>query len=413
MTDILPGALDGYRVIELGGPLGEWCGRLLATMGADVIKIEPPGGAATRAIGPFVDDMPHTDRSLYFWHYNAGKRSVSLDIDQEEGRSLARRLITSADVFLESMPAGEASRLGLGHADLFAENPALVMCSITPFGHDGPYARLRTTDLVSMALGGPMQSCGYDHQDPELPPVRPGPYHSFHTAGHFAATGILAALYEREASGAGQYLDVAAHDCLAVTVEFANTFWYYGGNAVRRQTGRHATVQPTARTQYQCADGRYVNLGLPREERTWKALLQVLTDKGIAHDLDDPALLDPANRFAAASRAYDLLEVLCATHTAEELFHLGQSLGLTWGMVRAPEEWLEDGHAAARGFMVEVEHPEIGRTLPYPGAPFIAPASPWRISRRAPRAGEDTDAVLEGLGIGAREIEELSARGVI
>jgi crotonobetainyl-CoA:carnitine CoA-transferase CaiB-like acyl-CoA transferase len=156
-------------------------------------------------------------------------------------------------------------------------------------------------------------------------------------------------------------------------------------------------IQPTARTQYQCADGRYVNLGLPRNEGAWRALLGVLAEKGIEHDLDDPALADPAARFAAASRAYDLLEILCATHTAEELFHLGQRIGLTWGAVRRPEEWLTDPHAAARGFIVEVEHPEIGRSVPYPGAPFIAPASPMSVRRRAPLVGEDNAEILDAL----------------
>ncbi|MGD9890854.1 MAG: CaiB/BaiF CoA transferase family protein [Dehalococcoidia bacterium] len=421
------GALTGYRAIELAGPLGEWCGRLLANMGADVIKVEPPGGAVTRSWGPFADQpaapdalpaarqslLPVEDRSLYFWHNNTSKRGITLDIETEDGRTLLRRLLATADIFLETLPSGAAARLGLDYAALSVDNPGLIVCTITPFGPDGPYAQLHTTDLVSMALGGPMQSCGYDHQEPELAPVRPGPYHSFHTAGHFACTGILAALFDRESSGQGQHIDVAAHDCLAVTVEFANTYWYYNTNVVRRQTGRHATVQPTARTQYQCADGRYVNLGLPREERAWKALLQTLTDKGIDHDLDDPALMDPANRFNAASRAYDLLEVLCATHTADELFHLGQGLGLTWGVVLSPEDWLDDPHAAARGAIVAVDHPEIGRPVSYAGAPFVSPASPWRIRRRAPLLGEDNIEVYETLGLDESERGRLSQRGII
>jgi benzylsuccinate CoA-transferase BbsE subunit len=413
VTSALPGALSGYRVVELAGPLGEWCGRLLADMGADVVKVEPPGGGATRAIGPFVEDRPDPDRSLYFWHNNTSKRGVTLDTTREEGRSLLRRLIARTDVFLEALPPGEATARGLDYATLAAEHPGLVVCSITPFGPDGPYAHLRTTDLVSMALGGPMQSCGYDHQEPELPPVRPGPYHSYHTAGHFAVTGILAALFEREGSGRGQYVEVAAHDCLAVTVEFANTHWYYRQTVIRRQTGRHAGAQPTARTQYRTADGRYINLGLPRGEAAWKALLRMLEERGVAHDLHDIALADPATRFAQASRAYDLLEILCAIHTAEELFHIGQQLGMTWGAVRAPEDWLGDPHAAARGFLAEVEHPELGRSVTYPGAPFIAPASPWRIRRRAPLVGEDNAAVYAALGLSDDERGRLAAAGII
>ncbi len=405
-----PGALSGMRVVELAGPLGEWCGRLLAGMGADVIKVEPPEGAATRAIGPFAGDEPVPERSLWFWHYNAGKQSVMLDIDLHEGHDLLRRLIASADVFLETLRPGEAAALGLAYAALRQDNPRLIHCAITPFGQDGPRAAWHTTDLVSMALGGPMQSCGYDPED-ELPPVRPGAGHSYHTAGHFAMTGILAALIEREGSGQGQYLDVAAHDCLSVTVEFANTHWYYARNIVRRQTGRHASPMITTRNQYPTADGRYVNLSLPRDNRAWLALVAMLNEKGLGEGLDDPALLDPMQRFAAGSRAYDLLEVLCATHTADELFHLGQGLGMTWGAVRPPEAWLDDPHAAARGFFQPLEHPEMGATYRYPGAPFVSPASPFRLRRRAPLPGEDTAAVLAALGVSEQEQAALRAHG--
>lgn len=390
------GALAGLRVIELASVWGEWCGRLLASMGAEVIKIEPPDGSVSRAEGPFVDDTPDADGSLSFWNSNAGKRSVILDLASEGDRARLRRLIAGADIFVETLTPAEAQALGLTEAALRAANSRLVACSISPFGPDGPYAGLHTTDLVSMALGGPMQSCGYDGEDAGLPPVRPGLNHAAQTAGHFAVTGILAALWEREESGLGQRIEVAAHDCLSVTVEFANTHWYYNEAVVHRQSGRHATPNPTARTQYLCADGRYINLALPRNESAWNALVEMLRARGLGEDLDNPALMDPTQRFAAGSRVYDLLEVLCATHTADELFHTGQRLGLTWAAVRAPEDWLTDPHAAARGFFVAVEQPQLGRAAPFSGAPFISPASPWQV-RRAPLLGEDTAAVLAEL----------------
>jgi len=406
------GALSGLRVVELAGPLGEWCGRLLAGMGADVVKVEPPGGGPTRTIGPFVADEPHPDRSLYFWQHNAGKRAVTLDLARAAGRALLGRLIRTADVLLETLPPGEAATLGLDYATLSREHPRLIVCSITPFGPDGPYAAYKTTDLVSMALGGPMQSCGYD-PEAHLPPVRPGQYHSYYAAGDAALTGILAARLEREESGLGQHLDVAVHDCLAVTVEFANTYWYYSRQVVRRQTGRHASPQVTARTQYRCADGRYLNLALPRDERGWLALLDLLREHGLGEGLDDPALLDPAHRFAAAGRVYQALEVLCALYPAEALFHLGQRLGFTWAAVRAPEDWLDDPHAAARGFFIPVAHPALGRAYPYPGAPFSGHGSPWRVRRRAPLVGEDTAAVFAEIGVDATELAALQADGVV
>ncbi|MGI8549321.1 MAG: CaiB/BaiF CoA transferase family protein [Dehalococcoidia bacterium] len=392
------GALSGIRVVELAGQLGEWCGKLLAGMGADLIKVEPPGGSSTRDIGPFVADQAHPDRSLYFWQNNAGKRAVTLDLQQEQGMALLRRLIDGADLFLETLAPGEAEASGLDYETLAATNRRLIVCSITPFGPDGPYADLETTDLVSMALGGPMQSCGYDAEDGDLPPVRPGQYHSFHTAGHFACTGILAALYERELSGLGQHVEVAAHDCLAVTVEFANTHWYYAQQVLRRKTGRHAGVMPSARSQHLCADGHYVNLGIPFGAG-WQMLLDLLDEYGLAGELEGLDLSDVATRFANAGRIYDVLQVLCAMHSADEIFHMGQRLGFTWGAVRAPEDWLGDPQADSRGFFVELEHPELGRSYTYPGAPFIAHDSPWQIRRRAPLVGEDNDAVYAELGL--------------
>ncbi len=333
--------LDGVRVIELADAHGEWCGKLLADMGAGVIKIEPPAGAATRAVGPFVDDQPHPDRSLYFWHYNTGKRSATLDVDEPDGASRLRALLATADVFIETLPPGRAAALGLDYATLAASNQRLIHVAITPFGQTGPYvdAGYRTTDLVSMALGGPMQSCGYDAEDgPDLPPVRPGDNHSYHTASHYACISTLVALFEREASGLGQYIDVSAQAALAVTVEFANVYWEYERRILRRQTGRHASAATTARTQYICADGRYINLAIPLERNAWLRLVAYLKSEGLGEGLADVRYLDASRRLEQGGAALGALEVLCARHSANDLFHIGQRLGLTWGEVRAPED---------------------------------------------------------------------------
>jgi crotonobetainyl-CoA:carnitine CoA-transferase CaiB-like acyl-CoA transferase len=368
-------------------------------MGADVVKVEPPGGNLTRRFGPFVDDVPHPERSLYFWHYNSGKRSLVLDLRRADGRACLLELLSHADVFIETLAATQKGALGLDYDALAFSNPGLIQVSVTPFGNAGPYveAGYRTTDLVTMALGGPMQSCGYDLEDGDLPPVRPGPYHSYHTASHYAYVAALVALWEREESGRGQFIDVSAQAALAVTVEFASTHWEYDRAILRRQTGRHAGRTPTARTQYLCADGKYVNLGVPRDEATWEKLLSYLRSKGLAAEVDTARFRDPERRMELGSIVLGLLEVLTANLTSEEVFHLGQSLGLTWGAVRAPEDWLEDPHAAERSFFQAVEHPEIGRTLHYPGPPYKFGETPWRIRRRAPRTGEDTDAVLAEL----------------
>jgi crotonobetainyl-CoA:carnitine CoA-transferase CaiB-like acyl-CoA transferase len=408
-------ALTGIRVIEVAGPEGEWCGKLLADMGAEVIKVEPPSGDAGRAIGPFVDDQPDPDRSLFFWHYNTSKRSVTLDVESADGRRILRQLIDGADVLLETLPPSRAAALGLDYETLSATNPRLIQAALTPFGQTGPYvdAGYQTTDLVSMALGGPMQSCGYDLVDGELPPVRPGQYHSYHTGSHYACIGILAALWERDVSGHGQYLDISAHASLAVTVEFASTFWEYDRKVIRRQTGRHAGQQPTARTQHMAADGKYVNIGLPYQQAAWEKLSAYLQENGMAEGLPLDELNDQQKRFQMGSVLMDILQVLTSSLTSTELFHLGQSMGMTWGAVRQPEDWLSDPHAADRGFFVEVEHPELHRAITYPGAPYKFNGSPWAISRRAPLLGEDNAAVYAGLGLSPEDLTALRESGAI
>ena len=386
--------LEGLRVLELTGPIGEWAGRLLAGLGADVVKVEPPGGASSRYIGPYVDDEPDPQGSLYFWHFNAGKRSVELDVTTSAGNEGLRRLLLAADVFIETLPPQGAGAVEQRYADASRDNPRLIEVSISPFGQDGPYvdAGLRSTDLVTLALGGTLQSCGYDPVD-QLPPMRPGAYHSYYCAGHYAVVATLVALFEREPSGVGQYIDVSAQAALSVTNEFGNLWWEYAQSPVRRQTGRHAFPQVTAPAQLLCADGRYINIMLPRDVATWRTLVALLREHGVGDAFDDAMLADPARRLERSALAMADLEVVAALMPAEEMFHLGQGRGMTWGAVRAPEEWLDDRHAEERGFFVDVEQPRLGHAVPVPRGAIAFGATPMRVGR-APFLGEHTDEVL-------------------
>src|SRR5687767_471220 len=156
------GALTGIRVIELADEQAEYCGLTLAGLGADVIKIEPPGGNSTRRIGPFYEEREDPERSLFFWQYNRGKRSIVLDLHQSEDRERFRTLVGTADVLLESTPRGELDGLGLGAERLLQQFPTLIVARMSPFGDDGPWADFKGSDLVHLALGGVMMNCGYD-----------------------------------------------------------------------------------------------------------------------------------------------------------------------------------------------------------------------------------------------------------
>jgi crotonobetainyl-CoA:carnitine CoA-transferase CaiB-like acyl-CoA transferase len=412
----LPGPLKGLRVVELADRTGQWCGKLMADFGADVIKVEPPGGVAERQIGPFYQDIPHPDRSLYFWHYNTSKRSVTLDLQQEAGRELFRRMVADADVLLETTAPGTLPALGLTYEVLSADNPGLVMCSLTSFGQDGPWRDYLGTDMVQLAGGGQMAACGYDvEDDPEQRPIAPGGGNGWHMGSHYAYIAITAALFHRNMTGEGQYLDVSAHEAAALTTEMHVPQWIYTGQVVQRQTGRHAGVRPTPLTQLPTADGRYVNGGAGQlQPNRWKPFVEWMASKGMADDLTDPKYLEPAVFQENQQRIAQKIREFVGTLSADEAMTGAQELaGMPWGAVRAPDDLLDDDHFAARGFFPSVEHPELGKSFTYPGAAAIYPRSPWRIYRRAPLLGEDTADVLAEVGVDAAALAQLRAGGIV
>jgi crotonobetainyl-CoA:carnitine CoA-transferase CaiB-like acyl-CoA transferase len=418
-----PGPLAGLRVVELGGINGQYCGKLLADMGADVVKVEPPAGDPARRIGPFADDAPDPDRSLFYWYFNTNKRGVTLDLTHPDGRALLRRLLAGRDVVV-ALPPAELDRLGLGYATLRAEGvlgDETIYTAITPFGLTGPWRDLHACDLVHLALGGPMASCGYDDV-PGAPPIRPDGYHAAAMGGEYAFVGMLVALHHRDLTGEGQLLDVSIHEACAATTEGAFPNWEYFRRVVMRQTGRHAAATPTPRWQFPTTDGGYLNIiggGPPRNPSSWRGLLEWMAAKGHAEDLPDPryaaALGDnPYRRGEDYRHIADVIARFVESLTTEEAYRGGQRLHMPWGPVRYPEENLHDPHWHDRGFFVEVAHPELGRTVTYPGAPYRFTRTPWRLRRRAPLLGEDNVAVYCGeLGLRRDELQALFEARVI
>ena len=224
------GYLDGIRVIEIADELGEYCGKVLAGLGADVIKVEPLGGEKTRRYGPFVDDVANPNRSLYFWHYNFGKRSVVLDLESQEGHAEYLALARTADLVLDTRGKSYMGDLGLGEQQLRLLNPALVYLRITPFGDDGPWANYVGSDLVHLALGGVMMNCGYDPEPSghyDTPPVAPQMWQSYHIAGEVSALQAVAALIYSRRTGQGQLLTASVHDAVSKNTEADVPNWVY------------------------------------------------------------------------------------------------------------------------------------------------------------------------------------------
>jgi crotonobetainyl-CoA:carnitine CoA-transferase CaiB-like acyl-CoA transferase len=414
----LPGPLAGLRILELADEKGQFCGKLFGDLGADVIKIEPPGGERCRNIGPFVDDISHPERSLSFWYYNTSKRGVTLDLETADGRRIFARLAATADVILETFRPGFLPSLGFDYESLREQNFRLIMCSLTPFGQTGPWRDYASADLLHMAAGGEMASCGYDSVDvPDAPPIAPGGGNAWHMGCHFAYIAIMAALVYRTVSGQGQYIDASIHDACALTTEAAVANYVYRGETLRRQTGRHHAAKPTNRTQFRAKDGIYVTAlisgGLnPRNVSNLAALMDSF---GMAGDLKDPRYQDPAVIAENASHIIDdLLAGFIASLPAEQVYHAAQERGFTWGAVRTPEVLLHDAHLHDRNFWKQVDHPELGRSFTYPGEAAIYNGSPWRISRRAPLIGEhNVEIFCDELGLSRGELAALAENRVV
>lgn len=396
------GPLTGLRVVELAGERTEFAGRMLADFGAEVILVEPPGGAHQRTYGPFVDDVADPERSLWFWHYNTNKFGVVLDLDEPDGRARFADLAGTADVVLEGETPGRLAALGVDEPDLRAANPALVWTSVTPFGRTNPRALEPMTDLTLLANAGPVWSCGYD--DHTVPPVRGGGNQGFQTAGIHAAIATLVAVLHRDASGRGQHVDVSMHAANNVTTEFATYGWLVARETVQRQTCRHAAARPTQFTMSTDKHGRFTPTGVPpRTAKEFRTLIDWIDHHGWRDDFPGVALLELGEERGGVSFAdiasdplvgeifgagRDALIFIASRLSSYEFFLEGQTRGLALPVIYSPEEVMADPHFRARGMAVEREHPGIGRTVTYAGAPITMDASPWRWQRHAPTLGE-------------------------
>ena len=399
-------AMQGIRVVELANERISFAGKLMADMGADVLLIEPPEGESSRNYPPFLEDQPGANRSLYFWHYNTSKRSVVLDLTVEADQDRFKQLIATADVLIESEPTQRLSVLGLDYEDLQSLRPDLIHVAMTPYGRNEPLSDLPVTDLTLMAAGGPPWSCGYD--DHSLPPVRGWGNQGFHTGCHYVFLSVLTALLQRGMSGIGQFIDVSMTAALNVTTEAASY------STVQRQTGRHASTRPSGETQMQCADGRFVNTGVPpRFPREFSNLLQWLRTLNLEEQLPEAVFLEMGAEWqgpfdlsllgsddtitAIFSAGREALKLIARSVSAYDFFIGCQNAGLAVGTINSPEEAFEDPHFKARGFQEPVQHDDFDATYTYPGAPYKLPASPWAISRRAPHLGEHTEEVFAEL----------------
>ena len=403
----MPAALEGVNVLDLTHCIaGPYCTKLLAGFGADVLKIEPPGGERGRRMAPFFEDEPGPDSSLPFAYLNSGKRSLTLNLKTVEGRDIFRSLLRETDVLVENFAPRVMPSLGLDYGTIRDIAPHLVMVSISNFGQTGPYRDYRATEIVEYALGGLMYIFGaYDRE-----PLKHAFNQAQFKAGTNAASATLMALYHQRMtggreSGQGQHVDVSIQEAVASGLRDVVNNYTYTGAIRRRQPNHSGDLQRIRAT----ADGYLLpNPGLGGG-LNWDNFVEFLE----LPELDDDRFRTPSARLVNAEELGRILDEYFIQQNKYERFYGSHERRFIFGVVQSPSEVMEDPQFAHRGFLVDVDHPVMG-SVKFPGAPFKMEDTQWEIGEPAPTVGQHNAKVLGSrLNFDAGKLVELRSRGVI
>jgi len=397
------GFLGGIRVLDLADEKASFCSKLLADMGASVIKVEKPGGDPSRNIGPFFGNSTGQKNSLFFHYNNTNKFGITLSLEHSAGRENFFRLIKKTDVVVETFSPGYLKNLGLGFDVLREINSRLILASVTGFGQNGPRRNYKSCDLVASALGGQMYVSG----SPSDPPLKPFGEQSYYAASLFAAVGILIALRKRAKTGRGEYIDISLQEAVAATLDHVLARYFSEMIVSQRQGQLHWN---NAFYVFPCKDG-FIHLTLFQQ---WETLVEWIDGDGMAEDLIDKRWNDEEYRLKHLDHIIQVLKKWTKTHTATELFELGQLMRFPWAPVCSPKEVADSPQLEARGFFVDIDHPEIGASLKYPGMPYKCSSPVLKQSRRAPLIGEHNVKIYQTeLGLTEKELKKLSYIGAI
>ena len=396
-------ALQGVRVLDLTHHVaGPYCAKLLADFGADVVKIERPGGDSARSLPPFADDDPHPERSLLFAYLNTNKKSVTLNLKTPTGRALFNRLLADADILVENFSPRVMPSLGLDYDALSLINPALVMVSISNFGQTGPYRDYKASDIVHYALGGLMYIFGSADREPLKHALRQTQF----KAGTNAATAALIGWYHQHLNGEGQHIDISIQECVTSALRDTTSLYTYAGSTRQRQP---AYTGDMPRSPVPTQDGYIVPIHFGGAV-DWH---------GVADFIGAPALKDDAfatteSRFDNAQALQEALEDGMKQWSKFDLMREAHKRrGHIYGVVHSPAEVLASEQYSARGYFTDITHSVIGEAT-YPGAPFIMSETPWNTETPAPLLGEHNREVFcDRLGLSLEDLNLLTASGVV
>jgi len=398
-------ALNGVKVVELCNLVaGPYCAKMMADLGAEVIKVEKPGvGDEARRRGPFLNDIPHPERSGLFLYLNTNKLGITLNIETKKGKGLFKELLLEADILVEDNPPGMLANLGLGYDVLSELNLRLIMTSITPFGQSGPYKDYKAYPLNSFHSGAEGYITPTGDPFPDRPPLKIARYAWEYEVGIHSMLATLGALYYQRATGLGQQVDISKQEALIDINTFELLAYPYVGWYPNR-----ATVLNLFGGILQAKDG-YGHLAL-YEEVQWDNLAKLM---GNPDWTKEELFTNPDVRRQRSGEVNKHVAGWMREHTKYEIYHKGQKIGVPTGAYQTPEEIMNSEQLNSRGFFVELDHSEVGR-ITYPTAPYRFSKTPWRGRQAAPLLGEHNEEIYhKRLGHSKGELARFRGLGVI
>lgn len=402
----MPGALSSLKIVEVGEMVSApYCSKLLADMGAEVIKVERPGaGDRARTRGPFPGDISHPEKSGLFLYLNTNKKGVTLDIAQPEGFEILEKLVADADILVHNVTPPEMDRVGLTYDRMRRVNPRLVMTSVLPFGLTGPYRDYRAEDLTIWCAGGVCVLNGGGPHHPELPPLKTAGHQAGYQGGVHAATATVAAAFAQPRDGEGQHVEVSVQESISSMLEMTFEYWPYM-KMIATRLGQKP-LQPMETME--CRDG-YIFLCCV-EEHQWRGFVEIMGNPEWAGEAIFADRLQRAMNWDALKV---LLEEWVSQQTVLDLYRKAQAKRVPFAPVSTMGDLLGSEHLKSRGFFVEIAQPLAG-THKYPGAPLKYERTPWQIRLPAPTLGRHNSEIFAArLGLSESRLSELERKGVI
>ena len=410
--------LSGFRALDLTDEKGFICGKILAALGVETIKVEQPGGDPARYIPPYINNKPDLEKSLYWQAFNTDKHSITLNLQAQQGLDTFKKLVAGADFVIESFTPGYLDSLGLGYDDLSKINPRIILTSITPFGQKGPYAKFKGSELIVSAMSGIMATNG----DPDRAPLREGPDAIYYESNAAAALGTAMAHYVREQTGEGQQVDVSMQEVAAKRTSSNLVVWEFDKRLIKRAGIVRTIGARSTQWIWKCKDGYifWAYMGGKPGSQGNRAMSKWIDDEGMENPLSvvtnweefDMAARDVSKNLLDAQQ--DAIRKFFMKHTKKEITEGGLKRGLNANAINDPADILENPQLKARDYWVDLESPQTGQSLKYPKYFFLTSQTENFVKSAAPVTGEYNSKIYrDELKLSGEQIDELRKLSVI